>query len=91
MFPSESLKQSPYARRKSILNEGVSHRITDWGVCKLARGCNRLRYIDLAGDSLLSDLSVFELAANCPKLKRVGLVRVRTRVEILHLELVHVR
>lgn len=60
---------------------GARCRLTDWGVCRLARGCNRLRYIDLAGDALLTDLSVFELATNCPKLKRVGLVKVSPRLD----------
>lgn len=58
----------------TIMSESL--RITDWGVCQLARTCNRLRYIDLAGDTLLSDVAVCALAANCPKLKRVGLVKV---------------
>ena len=64
----------------------------------LARACTRLRYIDLACCPNLTDLSVFELAANLPRLKRIGLVRVanltdqaifalaeRTTLERIHL------
>lgn len=53
-----------------------SFRITDRSVTQLARSCSRLRYIDLACCPLLTDLSVFELAS-LPKLRRIGLVRVR--------------
>ena len=50
--------------------------ITDRAVSHLARACTRLRYIDLACCPQLTDVSVFELAANLPKLRRIGLVRV---------------
>ena len=50
--------------------------ITDKAITSLARSCTRLRYIDLACCPLLTDLSVFELAQNLPRLKRIGLVRV---------------
>lgn len=53
----------------------TSSRITDRAVRTLALHCSRLRYIDLACCSLLTDLSVFELA-HLQKLRRVGLVRV---------------
>jgi len=68
------------------------YRITDAAVTKLARSCTRLRYVDLAcawtyavnelhtdmrlGCPLLTNLSVFELSANLPKLRRIGLVKV---------------
>ena len=48
--------------------------ITDRGVTRLAQVCPRIRYIDLACCSNLTDLSVLELAS-LPKLRRVGLVR----------------
>lgn len=49
--------------------------ITDAAIRLLAMSCTRLRYIDLACCTLLTDLSVFELS-NLPKLRRIGLVRV---------------
>lgn len=54
----------------------ASHSITDKAVRALAKSCTRLRYIDLACCPNLTDLSVFELAQNLPRLKRIGLVRV---------------
>lgn len=51
-------------------------RITDAAVCKIARSCTRLRYIDLACCPQLTDMSVFEIASNLTKLRRIGLVKI---------------
>jgi len=51
-----------------------SDSITDRGVTRLVQACPRIRYIDLANCTNLTDLSVFELAS-LSKLRRVGLVR----------------
>lgn len=50
--------------------------------------CTRLRYIDLACCTLLTDLSVFELS-NLPKLRRIGLVRVSNLTDDGVVSLVH--
>jgi F-box and leucine-rich repeat protein GRR1 len=50
------------------------YSITDRGVTQLTQACPRIRYIDLACCSNLTDLSVLELAS-LSKLRRVGLVR----------------
>ena len=73
------------------LHLGHAANITDRSIKSLARCCTRLRYVDFASEShlhfgrlaltllsdctLLTDMSVFELAS-LPKLRRIGLVRV---------------
>ncbi|KAF7301834.1 SCF E3 ubiquitin ligase complex F-box protein GrrA [Mycena indigotica] len=56
------------------LELGHLGNITDGAVRALVHACTRLRYVDFASCTLLTDISVFELAA-LPKLRRVGLVR----------------
>lgn len=53
--------------------------ITDDAILRLVKSCTRLRYVDVANCSNLTDASVIALSTSLPKLRRIGLVKVSYR------------
>ncbi|KAF9959912.1 SCF ubiquitin ligase complex subunit [Mortierella alpina] len=57
-----------------LRNLALTNKITDRFIATLAQHCTRIRYLDLACCSKLTDAAVFALA-QLPKLRRIGLVK----------------